>query len=439
MLNLRKNKGHKGYKILAVLQIFMLLFLMGCSNAGVSNGSIRGTVFSNRAGGSLSKTPEPGVNVVAVFDGSPEIIRTEQSDGNGQYSFSSLPVGKYTLGFLKDGFEPITTEKGTSRTQTAIGEGTVRVFVETGSTVTAADVTLVEKAPEGDGTVIVNVIDRVTGDRVDGATVTVGTASTNNSSNGQYVLTVSVQAPADGSQTAGEPLPLTINAEGYATDGEVPSNLPALAGQTVAYTITLPPVLGSLEGQVSFEKYDQLYDISQVKVTVDGVPDSILNASVGGNGFFSLQVPVRTATNQRSYTLRVTRKGFLDQVANNILGPIAGSIRVDIPPLVPETVTIVGTVENPFTQFPAVVVEAGLEGGITGGTPLVQGTLGTYSIDGVPTNTDQPLTVKVITYQFDEGGTFPPDTNEAEQQFTATNNGTGVYRVANISAGGGGN
>ena len=436
MSNLRKNRG---YRLLAVLQIVMLMFLMGCTDAGVRNGSIRGSVFSNRAGGSLSKTPEPGVSVVAVFDGSPEIIRTSQSDSNGQYNFSSLPVGKYTLGFLKDGFEPITTEKGTSRTQTAIGEGTVRVFVETASTITAADVTLIEKAPEGDGTVIVNLIDRVTGDRVNGATVTVGTSSTSNSSNGQYVLTVSVKAPGDGSQAAGEPLPLTINAEGYTVDGEVPSNLPALAGQTVAFTITVPPVLGRLEGRIAFEKYDQLYDIAQAKVTVDGVPDTVLQPSLDQTGFFSVQVPVRTSTNQRSYTVRVTRKGFLDQVVNNILGPIAGSIRVDIPPLVPETVTIVGTVENPFTQFPAVVVEAGLEGGITGGTPVIQGTLGTYSIDGVPTNTDQPLTVRVITYQFDEAGTFPPDTAEGEQTFTATNNGTGVHRVSSINAGGGGN
>jgi len=431
--NLRKNKG---YKIFAALQIALLMFLMGCSDAGVRNGSIRGNVFSNRAGGSLSKTPEPGVNVVAVFDGSPEIIRTTQSDGNGQYSFSSLPVGKYTLGFLKDGFEPVTTEKGTSRTQTAIGEDTVRVFVETASTVTAPDVTLIEKAPEGDGTVIVNLIDGVTGDRINNATVTVGTSSTSNSSNGQYVLTVSVKAPTDGSQAAGEPLPLTINAEGYTVDG-APSNLPALAGQTVEFTINLNPILGRLEGTITFEKYDQLYAIEQARVTVDGVPTAG-GPNVDGNGFFSVEVPVRTGSNSRSYTLRITRRGFLDQVVNNILGPIAGSVRVDIPPLVPETVTIVGTVENPFTQFPAVVVEAGLEGGITGGTPVVQGTLGTYSIDGVPTNTDAPLTVKVITYQFDEAGTFPPDTNPGEAPFTATNNGTGVHRVESIPAGGGG-
>ena len=168
----------KKYKAIVILQAMVLMALMGCSDAGVRNGTIRGTVFSNQAGGSLTKAPEPGVSVVAVFDGSPETIRTSVSDGNGQYVLPTLAVGKYTLGFQKDGFEPITTEKGTSRTQTAIGEDTVRVFVETGATVTTPNVTLVSKAPEGDGTVIINLIDRVTGDRINGATVTVGPEST---------------------------------------------------------------------------------------------------------------------------------------------------------------------------------------------------------------------------------------------------------------------
>jgi len=193
---------------------------------------------------------------------------------------------------------------------------------------------------------------------------------------------------------------------------------------------------GRLEGRVTYEKFENLFDLSRAVISVDGLSGS---TSADFNGFFSFPVPLREENESTSFTLRVNRRGFHEQKAINILGPKAGSIRVDIPPLVPKTVTIVGTVENPFTQFPAVVVEAGLEGGITGGTPVVQGTLGTYSINGVPTNTDQPLTVKVITYQFDEAGTFPPDTNEEEQQFTATDNENGVYRVTNISSGGIGN
>lgn len=434
MLNRRINKAHTGYKILAVLQIFILLAMMGCSSAGVSNGSIRGEVFSNRAGGSLSKTPEPGVSVVAVMEGgAQELIRTAQSDGNGQYVFSSLPVGKYTLGFLKDGFEPITTEKGTSRTQTAIGEGSIRVFVETGATVTAPVVTLTEKAPEGDGTVIIHLVDSKTGERVNGATMTLGTGSTNNSSNGQYVLTVVVKPQSEAS--AGEQLTLTINADGYNNKTEI---VQALAGQTINRTVLIDPVEGKLEGQISLSKFEQLYDLQQAQINVDGIEGQPVTPNA--NGFFSIPVPVRTTTNQRSYTLRISLKGFLDQVVNNILGPVAGAIRVDVPPLIPETVTIIGTVGNPLTQFPAVVSGTGLEGGITGGAPNLSGTVGTYSIDGVPTNTVQELVVSVTTYEFDQAGTFPPDENTQDSRpFIATNNGTGVFRVPTITPGGGGN
>ena len=93
---------------------------------------------------------------------------------------------------------------------------------------------------------------------------------------------------------------------------------------------------------------------------------------------------------------------------------------------------------SPATQFPAVVSGTGLEGGITGGAPNIGGTVGTYSIDGVPTNTREQLTVSVTAYQFDEAGTFPPDEIPLKSDpFTATNNGTGVYRVDTIAAGGG--
>jgi hypothetical protein len=188
--------------------------------------------------------------------------------------------------------------------------------------------------------------------------------------------------------------------------------------------------VGRLEGRIKFERFDQLYDMTKTRISVDGLSGKVNPDSYG---FFSIGVPLSTRTNRRFFDLRANRKGFMEKVIKAIPGPTQGSIRVELPPLTAKTTTIVGTVENPFTQFPAVVVEAGLEGGITGGTPVTQGTLGTYSIDGIPTNTDQPLTLRVITYQFDKAGTFPPDTAEGEQTFTATNNGTGVHRISNIN------
>ncbi|MBT3784230.1 collagen-like protein, partial [bacterium] len=110
------------------------------------------------------------------------------------------------------------------------------------------------------GTVVVELLDRVSGDRINGATVTVGSSSTSDSSNGTYSLDVTMKIPADQIQTARETLPLSINAEGYSIDGEVPNEISVLAGQSIKYSITIAPVLGRLEGRIAFEKYDQLYD-----------------------------------------------------------------------------------------------------------------------------------------------------------------------------------
>ena len=173
------------YRLAIWIQIFALvLMITGCGDAGTSNGSIRGQVFTNRSGGALTKTPEAGVSIVAVFDGEPERVRTSVSDGNGQYVIPDLPIGKYRVGFTKDGFEPITTEKET-RTQRQLVRALI-LYVDTGSTITAPDITLKQLAPEGDGQVIVNLIDEVTGEPVNGATVTVGEASTSNGSMDRY-------------------------------------------------------------------------------------------------------------------------------------------------------------------------------------------------------------------------------------------------------------
>lgn len=429
------EKKKQRYRTVAWIQIFTLvLMITGCGEAGTSNGSIRGQVFTNRSGGALTKTPEAGVSVVAVFDGDPERVRTAVTDGNGQYVITDLPIGKYRVGFNKDGFDPITTEKGSSRTQSAIGEGPTILYVDTGSTVTAPDITLTQKAPEGDGTVIINLIDEVTGEPVNGATVTVGASATSNGSDGRYVLTVPVKVNESG--VPGEQLGASLNADGYERKSETVS---ALAGQTTETTIRLVPITGTLEGNIQLSKFRSLYDLSRAQISVDGIPRDLLNINLDpSSGAFSVTVPVRTDLNPRSYTIRIKLLGFFDQVVNNILGPEAGSIVVNIPPLLPETVTVVGAVTNPDTRFPAVAVEPGLEGGVTGGAILCPvGTNGTFSIDQVPTNTVAPITVIVTQYTCSEDGK-PPQPAEGTATFTATNNGTGVHRVKSITVGGGG-
>ena len=105
--------------------------------------------------------------------------------------------------------------------------------------------------------------------------------------------------------------------------------------------------------------------------------------------------------------------------------------------MVPETVTVVGSVTNPDTRLPAVIAEAGLEGGVTGGAQICPaGTQGTFSIDGVPTNTNQELTISLTQYVCPQPGSADPiEPAEGTRTFTATNNGTGVFRVQSISGG----
>jgi hypothetical protein len=202
-------------------------------------------------------------------------------------------------------------------------------------------------------------------------------------------------------------------------------------GQTVRYTYELSPKMGYLEGSIDFAKYAHLYKNVPLVITVDGLTGQADYA----DGHFSMQVPVRTQNNQRSYTLRVKGQGLLDQVVNNIVGPLTDSVRVDVPALTPETVTVVGSVINPYTSVPAVIDSIGLEGGITGGGVVCPaGTMGTYSIDGVPTHID--LTgVKVTTYTCtEENGLWAVEYSESSNgNFIAINNGNGVHRLKTIN------
>lgn len=425
----------RSYRVqgMIALQVIFMVFLLGCGDAGNRNGAIRGTVFSNKSGGALTKSPESGVTVVAQAE-EPPIIRTSVTDASGQYVISGLPIGTYKMGYQKDGFVPITVKEGASNVQSALGQTTVELYVESGSTITSPDMTLTERPAEGDGTVIINLIDELSGEKVNGATIVLGTASTTNGSNGQYVLTVSVVADPKGGSTP-QPLSLSVTADGYQAGG--PTTVLALAGQTVEKTIIMSPITGFIQGRISFSKFAELYDLTTVSLSIDGL--QLGDGSAGGaqnpdtSGFFSIPVPVRTDSNNRSYNLRVSGIGFSDEVVNNILAPVAGAVRVEVPPLIPETVAIIGTVLNPYTQVNAVVDKVGLEGGITGGAPVCiqngEQTAGTFSIDAVPTNTKEPLTVIVRTYTFDESCKITI-ASASSTPFTAVNNGSGVYRVA---------
>jgi len=434
------------FQLRGVLSVMIgaVLLLSGCGDAGVENGVITGTVFSNRAGGATTKTPEPNVSVIAVFESEPQVIRTAVSNANGQYRIPNLRIGKWALGYSKDGFETIqATEKTatSSEASTAIGGTDIKVYVETASTIAAPDVTLRNRPPEGDGTVILNLVDERTGEAVNGATVSVGNSTTSNGSNGQYVLVVPIINPTG--DAAPQSAALNVSAEGYSGPADGVSSLAVLAGQSIEHTVRMVPLTGQIEGQITLSKFSNLYDITQFRVTVEGLSTgNQANQAPNANGFFQVEVPVRTSTNNRSYTLRISGRGVFDQVVNNILAPIAGSVRVDVPPMTPQTVTIVGEIRNPSGNR-AVITQLGLEGGVTGGIPNcnaftngIRGTVGSFSIDGVPVDTQNDLTVSTTVYNCDDTG-LQQGTAAAQAAFKALNNGTGVFTVPTLQAGGG--
>ncbi|PCJ21168.1 MAG: hypothetical protein COB02_00865 [Candidatus Cloacimonadota bacterium] len=427
-------KNSRSYRVqgMIALQIICMLFLFGCGDSGNRNGAIRGTVFSNRSGGALTKSPETGVTVVAQGD-APPIIRTSVTDASGQYVISGLPIGTYKMGFQKDGFVSINVKDGASNVQSALDKEKVELYVESGSTITSPDIVLTERPAEGDGTVIVTLIDGRSGEKVNGATVILGVASTTNGSNGQYVLTVAVKANPDGSSTP-QPLSLSAAADGYSQAG---ANITALAGQTVATTLIMDPKTGFLQGQITFSKFAELYEFTAINLSIDGlqIGDGSASGSVHPDvgGFFSIEVPVRTDANNRSYNLRVSGNGFSDEVVNNILAPVAGSVRVEVPPLIPETVVLFGTVPNAYKAGGAVVNLVGVSAGINGPEPVCnlngEQTQGNFSIADVPVNTKEQLTVTVKIYEFDDSCKIAISTLESNA-FTATNNGSGTFTVS---------
>src|SRR5690349_1731720 len=72
--------------------------------AFAQTGSIAGTARDS-SGGAL-----PGVTVEASSPALIEKVRSTQTDGNGRYQITSLPVGTYTVKFTLQGFSVTTRE-----------------------------------------------------------------------------------------------------------------------------------------------------------------------------------------------------------------------------------------------------------------------------------------------------------------------------------------
>jgi hypothetical protein len=283
------------------------------------------------------------------------------------------------------------------------------------------------------GLIGITLIDNKTGQYINNATVSAGTiTSSGTTSSGNY--TIVVPLTLDDILNNATTVDLAISLEGYHS---INQQIELPPDQWVYQTHKLEPILGTIEGKISLAKFSALYSVSDISISVDGLqgvqhPDD--------NGDFTFEVPVRSNNNNRKYTMRVTGKGTNDLIINNIIAPIAGAVKVKVPPLTPITVTVLGTVINPNVAMPAIISNIGLESGISGGAPQCpSGTRGAFAIDGVPTNTSLKLNIQATVYTFNKencAAGFNYRTASLEEGFIAVNNGEGVYRVGTISASG---
>ena len=400
----------------AVFLMLSVLMMAGCSGAaGVENGSVSGTVYGNSSGGSVSKTPLAGVAVVAVREGQePEVIRNTTTDSNGQFILSDLPTGPYVIGYSIDGFRTITTEEGNTADRSAVGDQ-VRVYVEPGKTSAAPQQTLVALAQEGDATLVLTVLDRVTAEPVTHATVLAGSAVTSNGgSNGMYTLSVPVvvldpDAPAG---TQPSPTSWTVTADGYVSETGI---VQLVANETINVTVSTNPAVAYVAGQIEVSAYESLYDMTQIIISSDQIPRSSLTSgtTIEANGYFSVRVPCSNNFNTRQFNLRFDHPLMREAVVSNIVAPKANGTRQLTSPVIlnPITVDVVGSVADSFGNAPNQTNPSGLPDMVT----IIQtGQManivnGSYTIPDVPicSSTSAPNTFKIEATGYNPLATNP--------------------------------
>jgi hypothetical protein len=374
-----------GPRIIAASLLVSLGVLFGCGgSAGVQEGTVVGRVFSDASAISSNKSPIAGVTVVIRRGGyTPPVVRRTMSDANGNYVFTDVPVGDYKIGFSKEGFLPLDVNSGASPTRT--NYVAQDIFMESAQTVVVPDVTLETNRQVGSGTIVITVLDGVTGDPVNNATVTAGVAVTSNGgNNGVYTLSVPLQ-PNDqstaGTPSQDTPKQVSIQADGYVTQDQIPVGL--VANETVQKTILLKPLDVTIDGVVRISRWQNLFNLSNVEIKITNTlgPST---ASPAPNGLFTISgVPASNSNLTRTLTLRFTHPDLQTVVLSNIVAPRAGDRTVPMTVVMnPTTVTVVGDVlipdvALPFVSTAKVVLEQ------TGQYATVVN--GSYSIPDVPT------------------------------------------------------
>lgn len=391
-------------RLVAVMILVNLALLMGCGgSAGVDNGRIVGKVFSNLRDRSAQRLPEPGVSIVAQREGgTPPLIRTTVTDQNGVYSFPDLPTGAYVIGFAKEGFITIDTSAGATTSRTALGSQ-VRVFIDSGRTSVAPDVTMRAQTPSGDATFIVTVRDRLTEKLITDAVVSVGAVSQTKNSNGVYTLTVPLPRTSELAFTTETSITVQVSgrAEGFKNFG--PEGVRALPGETTRFTMVMGPLdindanSVSLEGSYRFSKFQNLLSLTQnIRLHVRNQSDVGLTETTGrldptsGKWIIS-GLPPTTSSIVRTVDLVFEHPDIETRVLQAQILPKSGTKTIiDTVVLTPTTVDVIGRAR--ITQGTASVIPLvdpssfALIGDLGIKVPLGQD--GNFFFEDVPTRSD---------------------------------------------------
>lgn len=385
-----------GPRVIAVALFVTLGMMLGCGgSAGVDDGTVIGRVFSDASSLSSSKSPIGGVTVVLRRQTpQPLVIRRTTTDANGNFVFTSTPIGNYTIGYSKEGFLPIDPVISTTTTRTnQVGRD---IIVESGQTVVVPDVTLETNRQTGSGTLVLTVLDEATGDPVNFATVTAGVVvSSNGGNNGVYTLSVPI-LPDDGT-TRDTPLEsntkgVLVQADGYSINQ---FQLGLVANETVRRTVFLKPLPVVIDGLIRISRFQNLFDLTRVEVkltntqsSLDGTP-LVVNAAP--NGLFTIaNVPASNANLTRTFNLRITHPDLQTTVITNVVAPRAGDRTIPLTIVMnPLTVDVTGTVLVATPSVATPVPQPDLPGN---GTVVIEETgqsaaivNGNYTIAGVPT------------------------------------------------------
>jgi len=348
-------------------------------SAGVSNGGILGSVHGVAYLGTL---PISGAFITASRQVPPAITRSTRSDVDGQFAFTDLPVGLYRIVVSAQGFVQSVS--------------IVEVYVESGTFAQVQPIFLNSTIPLGPSNLVVNLLDESTGNPIDDAVVSAGTATTSQGAGGVYGLAVPLSLASQSPPVVA----LSVQAEGYDTSSVNPRTVTLYPGEVVTVTVTLQPLRSTITGQLRISSLEGFYlssgALGTVSLFVSNVSSSFSQGVVdAATGQFRVLMPASTSRRTRTFTLTFSSPLFELAVISGIVSPQAnGSSIVTGVTLVPVGVTLSGQVFT-STGSPAgagnlatiTVTELGITENIVNGQ---------YSVAGIPVGV--PLTLAIVAF-----------------------------------------